>query len=1360
MLTVTPTAASSGDTLTVTGSGWDANATVEVMWGATITAQGGSTEPILDGIGQVQADGSGNVDATLPAIVPSIAMNPASFACPSSVTGEQVYGVESSVSNPTPPQSAPESIAITPWLALANGNGTPVGYGTNASGASQYAIAAGSSVTLGGCFFAPDATYSVSWPGGLSVSGGTVGSDGSFSTTVSVPSDATTGSGTVTVGDGTHSASIPVLTDDASIALGATSAAPDGSFTVAGTGFSPGTSVSLLATPVFPTTGLLNGAPNSATVAADGSFQTTWTVPADQAAGTYAVQAVAFDGEQAGGGAADEITVQPSNGSADTLSFTTQPTDTTEGSAFSVAVALLSPTTGQTDTAASDTISLSLVPTGGETGNLGGTTSVQAQSGVATFNNLSVTGGYGSGYALRATDTSDGMVVGVASTAFAVAKATDTIAFSSLPTDVVVGTPFQVTVSLDTDGTLDTSAADTLTLTSDAPNGQTTSLTGQTSITASGGVATFHVAFASGSGPGFGLTVSDATNPAVSAVTTSSLAIVDPSQDTLSFTAQPPSNVTAGQDFNVTVSAINPATDAVDTANSDQVDLSLVSPASVPPGYAATLLGTTGQSLLNGVATYSVSLTNGNGSGYSLTATDTTQPTVASAQSGDFALPFTAVPTSAAISFLTQPGSVETTGSTISATVQAAVYDQDGNLMPTQQIAYSIGGLPNLHCPDGTTGGSCVEDVVGGQATISATVQAGDEAGLSATGDGFSIVVQGWAAGKAVGSPVQSQPFEISTPSPLILASGSTTWGSSTGAWGQTVPSYSSPASTGSYTLPYIFAGVQFSFPYTAGDHVVIAGDTPSSQLCVQGNWQLVITSGPGGPAYQPFTGSGCGAPIDLATLSLPTGTYGGELLLTAPSGASSYGADDIVLYGPWGTYGSPVEWPMNSLPQTYLPIELQLAQSVALNVGGAATALPIDVTSSPMPVNGVHAEATWDPTALDVKIDAPSGGAIDFGSRVPGHWGFMAFTASGATAGDPVATLDASCLQAGIWPVTFSGNWWFDAANGSEVSQPFDYTANVACSAPAATATASLAGVSVNPADGSQRIVLTSTGLGSAAQAKLLDASGQTVASATSVSADASGATVTFLGAPGGIYTLAVQDATGTTLASEANVDVPPALPYFALREVDSLAQVPGFGVTHIWQLTNAGDVDGTAVLLFVFPSFLSSEPTLDVGALPTGSSLLQHDQSLSGATGSWAEIVSVPVAAGAAVDIPWTVTLAPSAVFGQTPVIQLTDSMPMTAEVLGTLTTAEAQSLGLLSGPYTGQGYGTQLAQDSNAILYDALGNLTTLGSPDAGTYETYLQGAYPSLASELYGHNLLGQVEMLVQQVGSGLVTVPQH
>ena len=539
--------------------------------------------------------------------------------------------------------------------------------------------------------------------------------------------------------------------------------------------------------------------------------------------------------------------------------------------------------------------------------------------------------------------------------------------------------------------------------------------------------------------------------------------------------------------------------------------------------------------------------------------------------------------------------------------------------------------------------------------------------------------------------------------------------------WGVILPA-PGQGSDQNAALPLPFAGVQFALDYQAGQHVVLSGD-PYGQtpFCVDGNWQLDLV----GSVTDTVSGSGCGGPVDLAAQNLPSGTYGAVLTLTATSG-TTYGASDIYLTG----LGISSYW-MQYLPavMSLYPLVVATQQAAPIPVGSTGT-VPLLIHREPMTVEGLHTEASWDPSAISVAFKAASGGSgFQGGWIVPGHTGMIFDPPGNATVGSGLLSLVVTCLRPGTWPVSFAGTWW-----SSFGLAPFSSTQTVDCSAPAPGPSA-VQGVTVDPADGSLYVTVTGTGLAGAATATLSDSGGAVVATTTNFAlVDPTILTAHFAAVPAGLDQLSVYDGAGDLITrGTADLAVPPALPLFNLQQADLLGQKPGQPVTHIWRLTNYGPVDGTAVVLFQFPDLLTTEPTLNTSALPPGSWLLVH-----GTTGSgWYEIVAVPLASGQSADIAWTETVNPAVVFGSGSEISLGAAFQTATSVIDAFTAQQWAQ-------YQGQGglavtaAGASLTQAGWA---SALGELVGMTGTDLASYETALTPSYPQLVQNFFGSNSSG-------------------
>ena len=132
-----------------------------------------------------------------------------------------------------------------------------------------------------------------------------------------------------------------------------------------------------------------------------------------------------------------------STGSGNTLVFTAQPSDAVVGATLTPAVQVtIQDAGGNTVGSATTAVTLSLAP---NASSLGGTTTVNASAGVATFADLSV-GRAGTGYKLTANGS--GLVAAVSSV-FNVAKAaTTTSVTGASPGTAVVGQPYSVSFTV------------------------------------------------------------------------------------------------------------------------------------------------------------------------------------------------------------------------------------------------------------------------------------------------------------------------------------------------------------------------------------------------------------------------------------------------------------------------------------------------------------------------------------------------------------------------------------------------------------------------------------------------------------------------------------------------------------------------------------------------------------------------------------------------------------------------------------------------------------------------------------------------------------------------------------------------
>jgi hypothetical protein len=401
-------------------------------------------------------------------------------------------------------------------------------------------------------------------------------------------------------------------------------------------------------------------------------------------------------------------------GAAAKLAFTVQPTNVAAGAAITPAVQVtIQDAQGNTVTSATNSITMA-IGTNPSGGTLGGTTTVAAVSGVATFSTLNINKS-GNGYTLGASATG---LTGATSSAFNVtAGAVAKLAITVQPTNVAAGAPItpavQVTVQ-DAGGNTVTSATNSITMTIGTnPGGGT--LSGTVTVAAVSGVATFSNLSINNAGTGYTLTAS-ATG--LTGATSTAFNVIAGGAAKLVITVQP-ANVVAGASIspavqvtiedaggNTVTTATNPVTIAIGTN----------------PG-GGTLSGTVTVAAVSGVATFSNLSINKAGTGYTLGAsatgltgaTSTAFNVTAGAASK---LAFTVLPTNVAA------------GASITPAVQVTVQDAQGNTVTsaTNSITMAIGTNPS----GGTLGGTTTVAAVSGVATFSTL-------NMNKSGNGYTL---------------------------------------------------------------------------------------------------------------------------------------------------------------------------------------------------------------------------------------------------------------------------------------------------------------------------------------------------------------------------------------------------------------------------------------------------------------------------------------------------------------------------------------------------------------------------------------------------------------------------------------------
>jgi hypothetical protein len=266
------------------------------------------------------------------------------------------------------------------------------------------------------------------------------------------------------------------------------------------------------------------------------------------------------------------------------------PADVTAGTGFGLAVAA-EDAFGNVDPTFSGTVTIGLENATG--GAVGGTLSVAAAHGVATFAGLTLSRA-GNGEMLEA---SSGALDPASTTPLTVtaAAATQLVVTGEPPANVIAGSGFGLTVAAeDPFGNVDPAFSGTVDLTLVSNPGGAT-FGGTLSAPARAGTATLAGLTLDKAASGYTL---KAASGGLTAATTTPLAVAPASATQLVVTTEPPATVTAGSGFGLVAAAEDPLGNVDPTDNAD-VTLAL---AHNPGG--ASLGGTATVMLRNGVATF------------------------------------------------------------------------------------------------------------------------------------------------------------------------------------------------------------------------------------------------------------------------------------------------------------------------------------------------------------------------------------------------------------------------------------------------------------------------------------------------------------------------------------------------------------------------------------------------------------------------------------------------------------------------------------------------------------------------------------------------------------------------------------
>ena len=310
-------------------------------------------------------------------------------------------------------------------------------------------------------------------------------------------------------------------------------------------------------------------------------------------------------------------------GTATHVGFVQQPSQTAGGATITpaVTVEILDAGGNRVNSTANVTVALANNP--GGLGTLGGTKTVAASAGLATFSTLNIDHA-ATGYTLGATS---GSLTGATSNAFdIVVGAPAKLVFGQQPTSAVAGVAISPAVTvriLDAGNNLVTSASNSISMAiqNNAGGG---SLSGTLSHNASGGIATFNDLSIDKVGTGYTLSATG-VGPGV---TSTGFDISHAGADHLVFTTQP-ANTQAMQTMPSVVLEIRDAFDNLVTNATDQVTLAITGGTGTA---GAVLSGTNPKAAVGGIVTFSDLSIDLSGNQYTLDASASGMTGVTSAQ--------------------------------------------------------------------------------------------------------------------------------------------------------------------------------------------------------------------------------------------------------------------------------------------------------------------------------------------------------------------------------------------------------------------------------------------------------------------------------------------------------------------------------------------------------------------------------------------------------------------------------------------------------------------------------------------------------------------------------------------------------
>jgi hypothetical protein len=373
-----------------------------------------------------------------------------------------------------------------------------------------------------------------------------------------------------------------------------------------------------------------------------------------------------------GGGASNSVSFIVV-GAAAKLVFGTQPVTTAAGAVIPSVTVQVEDAAGNVVTTSTASVTMAIGTNPGS-GTLGGTTTVNAVSGVATFSTLTINK-TGTGYTLAA---SSSPLTGATSGTFNITPGTATqLIFTTQPGGGTGGTAFaqQPVITIeDASGNTTTSTASVTLAIGTNPGGGTLACT-TNPLAATAGVATFAGCNITKSGIGYTLT---AAASGLTGATSSAFNITAGPATKLAFGTQPVTTA-AGATIPAVTVQVQDAGGNVVTTSSASIAMAI---GTNPNG--GTLSGTTPVAAASGVATFSDLSINKTGTTYTLSATSSGLTTAISAT-------FTITAgTATQLVVTTEPSTTAASGAAFATQPKVTVEDANGNTVTTSSVSITL----------------------------------------------------------------------------------------------------------------------------------------------------------------------------------------------------------------------------------------------------------------------------------------------------------------------------------------------------------------------------------------------------------------------------------------------------------------------------------------------------------------------------------------------------------------------------------------------------------------------------------------------------------------------------------------------